>query len=830
MADTAFSVVSNLLGFLKTAITDEAKLLGGVHGDVQFIKDEMDSMNGFLLHLTKTEGEHDDQLRAWMKQVLEVAHIARDYIERYKRDVPPPPKDDGDRPCCWAWLRDHLDALPTARNRKQRDLAKKLLELKVRVKEVGERRLRYDVKVPAAPPVLRQAVKPPGQGEMEEEASRKAFRDALEDDIIKGRRASSALLVLWRSGPPGSEPAVSNAIPKLADCLRSEGGMIRAILKKCCAAPDDVELLKMFLCALWAYPYPTSKELGNLKNKLDGGGREPREEMRIFCYSMLSSQQKSCLQYLTAFTKEKEISRTSLVRRWAAEGLVAKDHDKTPEEVGERCFNELVFRGFVLPVRRGDDATTVRSCQLDGSIRDFILGMTQSENFLAELPSHLQRQLQIREIVLQPRPPPEQIQADGWCNNIVGRRRAAAAGLLSCCCGTSGGDTATSELLKDPMDELVLFLKTKLPEMYRLNVLDLGGCKGLKKRHLESICRSRTVGLLKYLSLRNTDVSQLPEARHMKKLEHLETLDIRGTDVPAGDLKDLILPKLKHLLAGRYSFTAGGADAGTSRTLAEVSISTVQMPRAVGAMADVETLSRFQVSGDGAELEEVVKLLRLRKLGVVVVRGNSTTAKHLCHVMSRLGEHLRSLSIWVEDDGSGRALDISVQVQATSFQASRLALENLDIKGTKISVPSWIQEASLLANITLHEATEMTEEDLRRLGNAPGLRCLRLRRSSFGSRVLRFRSGQFRALRFLVLEGEAITSVAFVDGAAPVLERITVWASGSFNYDDLIAGVISSQLPGLKAIELKGNDFNQKKLDTWQKDLKKHKNRPSLVV
>jgi hypothetical protein len=184
----------------------------------------------------------------------------------------------------------------------------------------------------------------------------------------------------------------------------------------------------------------------------------------------------------------------------------------------------------------------------------------------------------------------------------------------------------------------------------------------------------------------------------------------------------------------------------------------------------------------------------------------------------------------VEDDGSGWALDISVQVQATSFQASRLALENLDIKGTKISVPSWIQEASLLANITLHEATEMTEEDLRRLGNAPGLRCLRLRRSSFGSRVLRFRSGQFRALRFLVLEGEAITSVAFVDGAAPVLERITVWASGSFNYDDLIAGVISSQLPGLKAIELKGNDFNQKKLDTWQKDLKKHKNRPSLVV
>uniref|UniRef100_A0A0E0J548 Uncharacterized protein n=1 Tax=Oryza nivara TaxID=4536 RepID=A0A0E0J548_ORYNI len=28
----------------------------------------MDSMNGFLLHLTKSRTPHNDQLRAWMKQ------------------------------------------------------------------------------------------------------------------------------------------------------------------------------------------------------------------------------------------------------------------------------------------------------------------------------------------------------------------------------------------------------------------------------------------------------------------------------------------------------------------------------------------------------------------------------------------------------------------------------------------------------------------------------------------------------------------------------------------------------------------------------------------
>jgi hypothetical protein len=32
----------------------------------------MESMNGFLLHLTKTDRMHDNQLRAWMKKVRDL--------------------------------------------------------------------------------------------------------------------------------------------------------------------------------------------------------------------------------------------------------------------------------------------------------------------------------------------------------------------------------------------------------------------------------------------------------------------------------------------------------------------------------------------------------------------------------------------------------------------------------------------------------------------------------------------------------------------------------------------------------------------------------------
>jgi hypothetical protein len=53
MADLTVGAVKGLLGLLSTAVTDEARLVGGLPANMQFIKDEMDSMNGFLLHLTR---------------------------------------------------------------------------------------------------------------------------------------------------------------------------------------------------------------------------------------------------------------------------------------------------------------------------------------------------------------------------------------------------------------------------------------------------------------------------------------------------------------------------------------------------------------------------------------------------------------------------------------------------------------------------------------------------------------------------------------------------------------------------------------------------------
>lgn len=129
--------VRSLLFKLCCLLSHKSSLLLGVRREMQFIKDELESMNGFLSDLTMSEG-HGNQVRVWMRQVREVAYDAEDCIDEFIHHL--------GEPSGMSILRRLIGMLRALIG--QHGVSIQLQELKARAKDVGERRTRYGVVLP----------------------------------------------------------------------------------------------------------------------------------------------------------------------------------------------------------------------------------------------------------------------------------------------------------------------------------------------------------------------------------------------------------------------------------------------------------------------------------------------------------------------------------------------------------------------------------------------------------------------------------------------------------------------------------------------------------
>ncbi|VAI00161.1 unnamed protein product [Triticum turgidum subsp. durum] len=234
-----------------------------------------------------------------------------------------------------------------------------------------------------------------------------------------------------------------------------------------------------------------------------------------YCYNDLPADLKTCSLYLSIFPKGSKISKKRLTRRWISECFVAEKQGLSAEEVAETYFNQLVSRKIIRPVDHSSNGK-VKSFKVHDMILEYIVSKSSEENFITLVGGHW----------LMPTP-----------SNKVRRLSMQSSG--------SRHGNSTKGMNLSQVRSLTVFgsQNRRLPfESFNngiIQVLDLEGWKGLTNKHLIDICKML---VLKYLSLRRTEVSEIPSK--IEKLQYLETLDIRETNVEVlpkgfGQLKQL---------------------------------------------------------------------------------------------------------------------------------------------------------------------------------------------------------------------------------------------------------------------------------------------------
>ncbi|KAF7087104.1 hypothetical protein CFC21_090322 [Triticum aestivum] len=535
---------------------------------------------------------------------------------------------------------------------------------------------------------------------------------------------------------------------ELASCFEDSVDCIPDILKLC---HPDVFAMKMFQHLVYVNPGRGKTQLLHFAKTLEdcrNANKSVGKQMVKISYNDLPAMYRSCLLY----------RRTTMCRRWIAEGLITSRENRAEDEA-DSCFDALLSRALIQPVDISDMGK-IKTFTLYRVVREVITRIARDVNFVdTDLPPDLARHLPVHSRTgVQTSHPDHSVKAaDG--NGIV---------------------AFLPDLAKSSQWQL-------------MKMLDLEGCRGLKKQHLKSICK---IILLKYLSLRNTDITELP--KQIEKLQCLETLDIRQTVVQSFATKSIMLPMLKHLLSGPK-----GSPSNTSGGSQDLFMA-VRLPRDINIMEKLETLSNVEVSDRVNDLTDVGHLLRLRKLGVILPAEKGSLGL-LFQQIEKLHGCLRSLSIQVKKPAKAEdTLPLALPPKL---------LQSLNISGIRTGLFFWVAELDQLTKLTLSE-TYLGEDYIHILGKLVALRCPRLRRNTYAGSGLTFNDGEFKSLKSLVVYDDAITNITFDIGAAPRIKTI-VW---SFAKMESISGVLC--LPKLMKLELNG-DCNP---DPVRQELEEHPN------
>lgn len=234
------------------------------------------------------------------------------------------------------------------------------------------------------------------------------------------------------------------------------------------------------------------------------------------CYDNLPDYDlRFFLLYLSIFPRGHQIKKMNLVRRLKSEGLVLSEDCK--------CFDELIDRCIIEPVQIFKNSLVVKSCQVRDLVLEYIIQKSLDKNVVTLIQG------------------PETL--------LIGKTGASVRRLSV--------QSSTKESFHELEDRSAALRSLSifdseafdLQSCMMLRLLDLESCKGIDKTFLKGLCKLR---LLRYLSLRNTCIDELP--RQIEKLECLETLDIRGgtNNVTKLPMKQVFMLRKLAYLFGKF--------------------------------------------------------------------------------------------------------------------------------------------------------------------------------------------------------------------------------------------------------------------------------------
>jgi disease resistance protein RPM1 len=302
---------------------------------------------------------------------------------------------------------------------------------------------------------------------------------------------------------------------------------------------------------------------------------------------------------------------------------------------------------------------------------------------------------------------------------------------------------------------------------------------------------------LKYLSLRQTDVKEIPSK--IGRLESLEVLDIREMSIIKLPESVDKLQKMEHLLASNKNKRHA-----------------LKLTEGITKMMALQTLSGVQICiGFSMELLRALQnLTNLKKFTIYKV--GCTTDNY--EVLLPAIEHLSSCSLKylaIDDDFTG-FLDTSLNAS----QAPPEHLHTLGLSGKLSQVPKWIVSLHNLEKLTL-SLTSLTTDTLLVLAEAelPELFSLifSLDSTKMDASVLKILhdntlksggmifvpSGGFTNLKLLCFAAPVLPPLSFLEGAMPGLQRIELrfrMVEGVYGLENLeslqqVHLTISSQAP-----------------------------------